>query len=276
MGIGRAVAAAAIGITGIGLLGACGWNIATETYSDSDGIGESFESVRFASDSGNVTIRTGDSPSVQREVHHGDEKPRDDTFRVRDGVLELDSCDKRNCWIDYEVVVPDGTTVTGQLDSGTADISGVAEVNVKASSGEVSVKDVDGAVNVEASSGSVDLSAIGGAAVVKAESGSITAADVRGDVTLQASSGSVEARGIGGTAEVDASSGSVVVELTSAGNVRVDAESGNVEVSVPQGAYKVETSTDSGNVDSEVDDDPAGEHRLDLHTDSGNIEVVRV
>jgi DUF4097 and DUF4098 domain-containing protein YvlB len=273
MGIGRAVAAATIGITGLGLLGACGWNVATESYSDSNGVGDAFTSLRFANDSGSVTIRTGDTTTVKREVHYGDDKPGEHTFRVKDGVLELDSCDKRNCWIDYEVTVPADTKVSGQVDSGSADISGVAEVNVRASSGEVAVKDVAGAVNVEANSGSVELANIGGAVVAKADSGSVQANDVRGDLTLEASSGSVEAHGIGGATQVNASSGSVVVELTAAQDVRVHAESGNVEVAVPQGSYQVETSTDSGDVDSDVDDDPAGDHQLDLHTDSGDITV---
>jgi hypothetical protein len=274
MGIGRVVAAAAIGITGIGLLAACDWN--KQAYSDTNGVGPSFTSVRFANDAGNVTIRAGDKPEVKREVHYADDKPGEDTFRVKDGVLQLDSCNTSNCSIDYEVVVPADTTVAGQLDSGTADISGVAEVNVRSSSGEVTVGDVAGGVNIEAESGSVNLSDIGGTVTAKAESGSVSADGVRGDLTLEVSSGSVEARGIGGTTEVDASSGSVVVELTSVENVRVKADSGNVELSVPGGAYKLVTSTDSGKVDSEIEDDPAADHRIDLHTDSGNIEVTRV
>ncbi len=274
MGIGRAVVAAAIGIAGVGLLTACGWDLATESYKDSDSVAQSFTSVRFANDSGGVTIRTGDHASVEREVHYSDEKPGQ-TSHVEDGVLTLDSCGKRNCWIDYEVTVPEGTTVTGQLDSGTADISGVAAATVRASSGEVTVKDVAGAVKVEASSGSITLAGIGGSVVAKAESGSIQADDVRGDLVLAASSGSVEARGIGGTTKVDSSSGSVAVELAAARDVRVDAKSGNVEVTVPAGSYAVSTSTGSGDVDSEIDDDATGDHRLDLHTNSGNITVSR-
>lgn len=187
-------------------------DIATRSYSDSADVERSFSSVRFANDAGDVTIRTGDTASVRREVHHGDEKPEADTFRVRDGVLELDPCGRRDCWIDYEVTVPAGTTVTGQLDSGTADLSGVAAVTVRASSGEVTVNDV---------------------------------------------------------------AGDVVVQLTEPRDVRVDADSGDVELTVPPAAYRVVTSTDSGNIDSEVDDDSSGEHRLDLHTDSGNITVTQ-
>ncbi|MGH3877608.1 MAG: DUF4097 family beta strand repeat-containing protein [Actinophytocola sp.] len=274
MGIGRAVAAAAIGIIGLGTLAACDW-VATESYSDSTSVGQPFTSVRFANDSGSITIRGGDEAKVQREVHYRDEKPSEDTYRVRDGVLQVDSCDRRDCWIDYEITVPEGTTVSGQLDSGAANVSGVAEVNMRSSSGKVEINDVEGEVNVEASSGSVSLSDIGGAVVAKAESGAVRADDVRGDLTLQASSGSVEARGIGGATHVESDSGKVVVELTVAEDVRVDADSGSVEVAVPDGSYQVTTSSDSGNVSSEIDNDAAGDHKLDLHTDSGSIDVTR-
>jgi DUF4097 and DUF4098 domain-containing protein YvlB len=235
MGIGRVAAAAATGVIGLGLLAGCGeWN--TDSYSDSDAVGQSFESVRFTNDSGDVTIRAGDKAEVKRTVHYGDKKPGD-TFRVKDGVLALDSCTERNCWIDYEVTVPAGTRVSGELDSGKVDISGVADVNLRASSGEVNVTDVDGAVNIEASSGSVRLDEIGGPVVAKVDSGNVE------------------------------------VGLAKAADVRVGADSGNVDVTVPDGSYKVTTSADSGSVDSGIDDDPSGEHVIDVHADSGNIRV---
>jgi hypothetical protein len=274
MGISRVVAVAAIGITGLGLLTACGWDVATEEYSDSEIIRQSIASVRFANDSGEVTIRTGEQASIRREVHYSDQKPGE-TYRVHDGVLQLDSCAEPNCWIEYEVTVPAETTVAGQLDSGTANISGVAEANVRADSGEVIVENVTGAVNVEASSGEVTLTDLGGPVVAKIDSGNFTANGVDGDLTLEASSGEVEAHGIGGAARIDSDSGNVVVELTKTADVRVDASSGNVEVAVPQGAYQLATSTDSGNVESAVPHDPSGEHKLDLHTDSGNITVAQ-
>lgn len=272
MGIRTVVAATAIGVVGMGLLSACDWDVSTESYSDSADIGQSFQSVRFANDSGNVRIRTGGSSTVKREVHYRDEKPGD-TFRVRGGVLELDSCEKPGCWIEYEVTVPEGTKVTGQLDSGTADIRGVAEATVRSSSGRVSVKDVSGPVNVEADSGRLELADIDGAVVAKADSSSVEVDRVRGDLTLEASSGSVEARGIEGSTQVKSTSGRVVVELAKQQSVRVDGDSGSVEVTVPNGDYEVVASTDSGNVDSDIDNDPSAEHRIDLHTDSGNISV---
>lgn len=272
MGIGRVVAAAGIVVAGAGLLSACDFDITTHQDTDSTNVTQSFTSVRFVNDSGDVRIHTGTRPSVKREIHYADEKPGE-TFRVKNGVLELDSCDKPNCWIAYEVTVPEGTSVTGQLDSGTADITGASAVTVRASSGRVAVQDVSGEVNVEAESGRVELANIDGDVVAKAESGTVDANGVRGEFTVEANSGRVEAHDIGGPAQVKTSSGEVELELATAQDVTVDADSGNVEVTVPDGAYQVSTNADSGNVDSEIDNDPSGEHRLDLRTDSGNITV---
>lgn len=236
MGIGRVVATGAIAVAGLGVLGACGWDITKEKATDEADITEEFSKVRFVNDSGNITITPGDQPSVSRVIHYEDEQP-DATHRVEDGTLILDSCPVRGCWIDYEVVVPDGVTVDGEVHSGNAEISGVAEVNLKADSGEVTLRDVAGAVNVDADSGNVDLE------------------DIRGAAQVQADSGNVE------------------VTLAVPEDVRVQVASGNVEVTVPKASYQVNTSVDSGQVDSDVPNDDGAGHHLDLSADSGNITV---
>lgn len=238
MGIGRVVATGALVLGGLTVLGACGWDITKEKATDEADITEEFSSVRFANDSGNVTITTGDSPSVTREIHYENDKPGA-THRVKDGVLVLDSCPTDDCWIDYEVVVPEGVQVDGLVESGNAEVSGAGEVNIQSSSGDVTVTDASGAVNVEASSGNVELDSVGG------------------------------------TAQVKASSGNVTVGLDTAADVRVEASSGNVDVTVPDASYRVEASTDSGDVDNELGSDDAAGHHLDLHTDSGNINVTK-
>lgn len=236
MGIGRVFATGAAVLTGLVVLGACGWDITKEKATDEAEITEEFSSVRFANDSGNVKITTGGQPSVSRVIHYEDEQP-DATHRVEDGALILEPCPVRGCWIDYEVVVPDGVTVDGEINSGNAEISGVAEVNLKSDSGEVTLRDVDGAVNVDADSGNVDLDAIGG------------------------------------TAQVQADSGNVEVTLAVPDDVRVKVSSGNVDVTVPKASYQVDTDVDSGKVESDVPDEDGASHQLDLSADSGNITI---
>jgi DUF4097 and DUF4098 domain-containing protein YvlB len=75
---------------------------------------------------------------------------------------------------------------------------------------------------------------------------------------------------------VRSESGSVNAAITSAQNVKINADSGSVTVTVPRdGTYQVAANTDSGRVNSDVINDSSGSHRLDLHTDSGNITVRR-
>ncbi|OLF18211.1 DUF4097 family beta strand repeat-containing protein [Actinophytocola xanthii] len=238
MRIWRGVAAGAALVTGLGVLGACGWDITKERASDETKVTERITAVRFANDAGNITIRPGDSSSVHREIHYEDERPGP-THRVEDGVLVLEDCPDDGCWIDYELVVPEGVRVDGAVDSGHAEIRGAGEVNLRASSGDVTVEDVRAPVNVEVS---------------------------RGNVTLDR---------IAGTAQVRAASGNVSVGLAAAHDVRVDASSGNVEVTVPDAAYRLDADAGGGHLDSDIQDDRSATHHLDLHTDSGNIEVRR-
>ncbi|MCT2586044.1 DUF4097 domain-containing protein [Actinophytocola gossypii] len=238
MGIGRVVAGGAVVLAGLGVLSACGWDITKEKATDETGITGDVTSVLFDNDAGNVTITTGDAPTVKRVIHYEDEQP-DTTHRVENGVLTLAPCPVEDCWIDYEVVVPEGVTVDGSLDSGNAEVTGVDEANVQASSGNVTVRDVTGPVNVEASSGNVELD------------------------------------GIGGTAQVRVNSGNATVALTDPADVRVDADSGDIDVAVPDGTYQVTANADSGEVTSDVTSDDTAEHELHLRADSGDVTVHR-
>lgn len=237
MGIGRVAVAGAIVATGLGVLSACGWDISKDKATDSTTITENVTRVQFTNDSGNVNITTGDQPSVARTIYYEDEQPGA-THRVENGTLFLDSCPTGDCHIDYDVVVPEGTVVNGELRSGNAEISGVAEVNVKARSGDVTVENTDGSVNVDTNSGNIDLRAIGGAAQVEADSGDVT------------------------------------ISLDTPGDVRAKASSGNVDVTVPSASYQVNTEVDSGEVRSDVTDDAGADHHLDLAADSGNITIT--
>lgn len=239
MGIGRVVGTGAAVVAGLGLLGACGWDIAKEEAIDETKVTDEFTSVLFDNSSGNVFIRTGDEPSVSRVVHHDDEPPGA-SHRVEDGVLILDACPVDDCWIDYEVVVPAGVTVNGAVGSGDVEVAGAGAANIQAGSGNVTLRDVDGAVNVDIRSGDADLF------------------------------------GIGGRAQVTAASGNVTVRLADPADVRVEARSGNIDVAVPAGDYEVDASAGSGDVDNTIDSVEGAAHRVELHASSGDVMVARI
>jgi hypothetical protein len=223
---------------GVLLLSACGWEVSRDGFSDDTNIDTKITSVQVNGDSGHVTIRTGDKAKVHRDVAYRRDRPGA-SHHVEREVLVIDPCKVRNCFIDYDITVPAGTRVNGRVDSGTVDVSGVAEINFQLDSGNLTAKGVAGRVNVESSSGSVRLTDVGADVVVRADSG---------DVTVDNAGGSVTVRG----------------------------DSGNIAVSVPRGPYRVSTGTDSGTVHSDVSDDPSGSHRLELHTSAGNITVKYV
>jgi hypothetical protein len=220
------------------LLSACDWNElgGGSRFEDHETLGQSVSEVRFANDSGNVTITVGDALEVRRTVHYRDTKPGK-TYRVEGDALVLEACEERDCGVDYELTVPEGTKVSGHADSGDVELAGVASVNVETESGNLTVRDVDGEVNASAQSGNVELTGIGGAVVASEQSGNVE------------------------------------VALTAARNVTVSAASGNVEVTVPDASYQVRTQGDD--VTDEVGDDGTGP-TLDLRTDSGNITLRAV
>jgi hypothetical protein len=235
MGIKHVVTGVMV-VTGGLLLSGCDWgDIDATTVNDQETLDRSISEVRFANDSGDVKITVGDHLEVRRRVGYHDTKPGK-TYRVDGDALVLEECEERDCWVDYDVTVPEGTKVSGHVDSAKVELVGVASANVEAESGDVTVRDVAGEVNATAESGNVDLSGIGGAVVAGAESGNVT------------------------------------VHLESAANVTASASSGNVEVVVPSGKYQVKASADSGDVTNDLGNSTSGP-TLDLRTDSGNVTI---
>jgi DUF4097 and DUF4098 domain-containing protein YvlB len=235
MGIKHMVAGVTVVAGGL-LLSGCDWgDINASTFTDQETLGQSVSEVRFANDSGDVTITVGDHLEVKRKVGYHDTKPGK-TYRVDGGALVLEECKERDCWVDYDVIVPEGTKVSGHVDSAKVEVVGVASANVEAESGDVTVRDVAGEVNATAQSGNVDLSGIGGAVVAGAQSGNVT------------------------------------VSLDSAANVTVSTSSGNVDVAVPQGNYQVKASADSGDVTNDIGESTSGP-TLDLRAESGNVTI---
>lgn len=215
------------------LLSACDWDFAGEKFTDEETLSQPVGEVRFDNDSGNVKIVVGDTFEVRRTVGYRDEKPGR-TYRRDGDALVLEKCTLRDCWVDYEVTVPEGVKVNGHVDSGSVEVVGATSANVAAESGDVTVQDVAGEVNATTQSGNVTLSGIGGAVVAGAQSGDVS------------------------------------VAMTSAQKVAASTESGDVEVTVPEGSYRVRI--DAENQTNEVGDDGTGPS-IDLRTESGHATL---
>ncbi|MFU8851900.1 DUF4097 family beta strand repeat-containing protein [Micromonospora sp. SL1-18] len=206
--------------------------------------------------SGDVTVRGSGSADVRikRVVRYQGGQP-DTRYRINGDELVLDTGCGNRCGISWEVTVPEGVTVRGETGSGDIVLSQVGAVDVKLSSGDVSVTGARGDVRAETSSGNI--------AVV----------DATGAVRLRASSGRVEARRLAAGVDAKTSSGDVTVELDQPASARVRAGSGNVRLAVPDGRYRVRTNTGSGEATVGVANDPSATLLLDVSTGSGDVEI---
>ncbi len=124
--------------------------------------------------------------------------------------------------IDLRVEVPKQARLRVFDSSGEASVANVAALVMTDSSGELSIKRIDGALKVTDSSGEMNLSEIGGAVVVTDSSGDINISNVQGEVTIEVdSSGDMHLKNV---------SGNVLVEKDSSGSIRVANVGGNFDV----------------------------------------------
>ena len=240
-------------LVGVGVATAFGWGWGS-SFDTNDTLTTAIHGVRLEGDSGSVRVRTGTGAvTVHQHVsYHWRGKP-DNAFRVEGDTLVLADCG-HNCSADFEVVVPEGVSVNGKLDSGGLDVAGVSSVDVQSDSGRAKVENVAGPVKLRLDSGSIELHDVG-------------------EVQLNSDSGSIKGDGIRGPVDATASSGSVKLALSQANNVKVKADSGSVDLTVPDDGYRVQGDSDSGSRDITVRTDGSGAHTLDLTTDSGSVKV---
>jgi hypothetical protein len=243
------------------------------SFSDDTGVQQKVSSVRIENGSGFVHVRVGARPNVHRTVFFASDKPGP-TSHFEGETLVLEDCKVHNCSIDYDVVLPVGAKVAGEVGSGDVELVGMSEVGVRAGSGDVVVRDVSGPVTLKLSSGKAELSGLAQSAVVEASSGDVNLTDIRGDVTVLSRSGTVTGTSLGGKTSVEASSGDVRLDMASVQNVKATASSGNVKITVPRGdPYKVSAKTSSGDETCNIVNDPSAGHTMDVVAHSGDIRV---
>jgi hypothetical protein len=263
----------AIGVGTLLLSGCDGFRVTSSQFSDDTGVQQAVTAVRLETGSGTVRVRVGPQPNIHRTVYHVNERPGQ-TSRFDGSTLVLEDCKQRNCSVDYDVTLPAGAKVMGDVGSGEVEIVAMSEVGVRAGSGDVRVRDVPGPVTVDVASGRAELTGLGQTAVVEASSGDIVLAGIKGDVTVRSHSGEVEASGLSGKASVESSSGDVRITMATAQSVKATASSGSIQLRVPRsGAYRLDIETSSGDQNVNIDTSPSSETVLDLNASSGDITV---
>ncbi|MEU4778328.1 DUF4097 family beta strand repeat-containing protein [Micromonospora sp. NPDC023633] len=234
-------------------------------------------SIRVLPGAGDVTVRAigaQDEVRIKRVVRYQGGQP-DTTYEIKGTELVLDTDCGSRCSVSYEVTAPDGVSVKGETGSGDVDLSRVGPVEMRLGSGNIRVTAASGPVRAETGSGNIQVSGAGGPVRAEAGSGNVEVAEVAAAVTLRTSAGDITAHRLDGGVDAEAGSGDVTVDLTTPASARVHASSGNVELVVPPGRYRVRSSTDSGDAELGVTDDPSAALVLDLSTGSGNVTVTQ-
>jgi hypothetical protein len=161
------------------------------------------------------------------------------TSRIDGGVLTLGGDDGCTfCVIEYVVEAPAGVRVTGEVTSGSLDLSGVSTVDVKTTSG------------------------------------SVTITDATGDVNARTGSGSIIATGLRSGVVASTGSGSLSLALMTPASVQATTSSGSLDLTVPASAYRVQTTSGSGGADIGIANDPNGRFLLALQAGSGHIKLA--
>jgi DUF4097 and DUF4098 domain-containing protein YvlB len=229
-----------------------------KTSTETQSVNETISALRMESGSSDVSIQVGDKTTVEVKRSYwwgsGDSKA---AYELDGDTLVLKSdCGMRCDVKSFVVTVPAGTKVTGSNGSGDLDMRGRLDIDARSGSGDVTAEDTDGPVALQNGSGSITVDGANGAVNVKTGSGEITLRDVSG--------GPVQAR-----------TGSGDLELSVETPMSVDAQtgSGDLELRVPEGTYKVETDSGSGDRNVNVQTNPNATHTLKLKTGSGDLNV---
>jgi len=215
--------------------------------------------------SGDITIRGGGGGSVtiHAKIHSntswfgGDHKSavqelqNNPPIRQSGNTIRIDYINLNNISVDYEITVPDDTTLRAHTGSGDQTIEGLrGNVELESGSGDLKLARLTGEMSFKTGSGNVRGRELSGAARIKAGSGDIDVEETSvGDLDIRTGSGNITVSGINGGFHAEAGSGDIRGKGAPKNTWSVRTGSGNVALNVPSDAsFDVDISTSSGTV----------------------------
>lgn len=215
--------------------------------------------------SGDITIRSGSSGtvSIHGKIHVGNswfessrqadvqELQKNPPLRQNGNSIRVDYVNLRNVSVDYEITVPENTSVRTHSGSGNQSVEGLkGNVDLEAGSGDMQLSRLTGDLRFQTGSGNVRGRDLSGPARVKAGSGDIEIEEVgEGDVDIRTGSGNITVSGVNGGFRAEAGSGDIRGNGKPKSLWSIRTGSGNVELRVPSdAAFDVDVSSNSGTV----------------------------
>jgi hypothetical protein len=218
--------------------------------------------------SGDITIRSGaaGTVSVHGKVHGnmrlgfawfgGDQEAvqkvaNDPPIRQSGNSVHIDYVNINNVSVEYEITVPEDTTVRAHTGSGDQDVQGLkGSIDLESGSGDMRLARLTGDMHFQTGSGNVRGHDLSGPARAKAGSGDIDLEETgQGDVEIRTGSGNITVKGINGGFHAEAGSGDIHGEGAPRNLWSIRTGSGNVRLQVPSdAAFDVDISSSSGRV----------------------------
>jgi DUF4097 and DUF4098 domain-containing protein YvlB len=277
------------------------------TFDRSFQVGGSVD-LEVLSRSGDVTIRSGaaGTVTVHGKIHvgngwfssdrHADVQEIQNNPPVRQigNSIRIDYVNYTNISIDYEITVPEDTTVRSHTGSGDQNVEGLrGRVDLESGSGDLKLDRLTGEMHFQTGSGNVRGHELSGPARIKAGSGDIDIGETgEGDIDIRTGSGNITVKGVNGGLHAEAGSGDIHADGAPKNLWSVRTGSGNVGLHVPQdAAFDVDISSSSGSVTlghpvsttvqgrvqdsrkSVVGKVRGGGPTISVHTGSGDISV---
>lgn len=216
--------------------------------------------------SGDITIRggSGNTVSIHGKIHVStvmwfstgqkgevQEIQNNPPIRQNGNSIHIDYVNAHNLSIDYEITVPENTTVRTHSGSGDQTVEGIkGNTDLESGSGDMRLQRLNGDLRFQTGSGDVRAREISGPARIKAGSGDIELDENgAGDIEIRTGSGNITVRGINGGFRGEAGSGDIHAEGTPKNMWNIRTGSGNVNLRVPSDlAFDVDISSSSGTV----------------------------
>ena len=213
--------------------------------------------------SGDIVVRSGSAGTVKvsGKIHVADrwlgasrqadvsEIENNPPLRQTGNSIGIDYVNAHDISIDYEITVPEDTSVRSHSGSGDQSIVGLRKgLDLESGSGDMRLQDLTGGVRLHTGSGDVEARDVSGSFDAETGSGDIRLdAKANGEVRVHTGSGDVELRGVNGTVQAEAGSGDISVAGTQTGTWEIRTSSGSVDVQLQADAgFDLDAFTGSG------------------------------
>src|ERR1700733_4358155 len=258
--------------------------------------------------SGDIIVRNGaaGTVSIHAKIHSssswfgGDHKAEvqelqnNPPIRQTGNNIRIDYINLNNISVDYEITVPEDTSIRSHTGSGDQTIEGLkGNVDLESGSGDLKLARLTGEMHFQTGSGDVRGRELSGPAKAKAGSGDIELEEMgAGDVDIRTGSGNITVNGINGGFHAEAGSGDIHGKGLPKNMWSVRTGSGYVSLNVPSdAAFDVDISSSSGTVTlghpvtttvqgriqesrkSVIGKGGGGGPTISVHTGSGDVQV---